>query len=535
MSMSSVRRAVVLAALVVTSAVAALTGCSSASTNAGAAEATGLPAGGTLRVAIGQSEPSLGVLDYKTHSFNLLDQIYEPLVRYGQDGEIVPALATSWKAAADGRSITFTLRQGVTFSDGEAFDSAAAAAGLKRWIGNDDHSWMGITKDVSAIETPDASTLVLKLDKPYYPALQELTYVRPSRFASPKAFDADGELVAPIGTGPYKVSTTSETEIVLVRNDSYWGGRPNLDRVIFKVIPDAQARVAALRAGEVDLIGGDYLAALAPTDAAALRADTGVKVLTAPSSTNLLLTFNQTSGHPALKDPAVRQAINWAVDREGYAEALFTGFARPATEIFPESIPYAPQAGRMLGLDAEKAKGLLESAGWTGTGTRTKDGRPLELTLILDPDQMPQAKALSEAVQANLKTVGIDVRIASLESTAFSDTAAKRQYDLMFYLTYGPPYAPSGLLGDGFRTTEEAYQIYSSPELDGQIDAALSSVTDADRTAAYGRIWKLLNDGWAAAPLLETQRIWAVRSDVRGFELGVTEYDLPLLDVGIAP
>ena len=101
----------------------------------------------------------------------------------------------------------------------------------------------------------------------------------------------------------------SETEIVLVRNDTYWGGRPNLDRVVFKVIPSAQARLAAMKAGEVDVIGGDYLAPLAPEETTSLRGDSNIEVLRAPSATNLLLAFNSTTGNPALADPEVDGAV----------------------------------------------------------------------------------------------------------------------------------------------------------------------------------------------------------------------------------
>jgi nickel transport system substrate-binding protein len=135
--------------------------------------------------------------------------------------------------------------------------------------------------------------------------------------------------------------------------------------------------------------------------------------------------------------------------------------------------------------------------------------------------------ALSEAVQADLAKVGIAVTISSLDSTAYSDAASKRDYDLRFYLTYGPPYDPFGLLNADFRT-REATHLFAAPGIDALIDTALASTTEADRTAAYAGVWEQLNAAWAVAPLVETPRVWATHSTVRGFELGVTEYDLPL-------
>jgi nickel transport system substrate-binding protein len=490
--------------------------------------------GGTLRVAIAQAEPDLNSLDYKTHSFNILDQIYEPLVRYGANGTLQPGLAERWEVSADGLTTTFHLRRGVTFSDGTPFTAQAAKADLQRWLGQERHQFVGTTMNTASVDTPDATTLVLKAKTPYYPTLQELTYVRPVRFRSPSAYDASGALVKPIGTGPYRLESSTPTQVTLVRNDTYWGGRPSLDRVEFRVIPDSQARLAALKAGEVDVIGGDYLAPLAPEETRDLQGNSDVNILTKPSATNLLLAFNTTTGNPALADPKVREAINYAVDRDAYAKTLFNGLAKPASQLFPPTIPYAPAAGsRTIAHDAAKAASVLQAAGYTGSGTRAKGATKLQVRLILDPSLLPQAKALSEAVQADLAKVGITVTISSLDSTAYSDAASTRDYDLRFYLTYGPPYDPFGLLNADFRTREAAH-LYATPALDAMIDKALASTTETDREAAYAGIWTQLNEAWAVVPLVETPRVWATRSTVIGFELGVTEYDLPLTKVSVS-
>lgn len=494
-----------------------------------------VPEGGTLRVALGQPESDLNVLDFKTHSFSVLDQIYEPLLRYGKDGKLTPALATSWQTSKDGRMLTFQLRKGVQFSDGTTFDAAVAKQSMQRWLGKDANSFLGITKNVRSMSTPGDHTLVVRMKRPYYPALQELTVVRPSRFPSPKSFDDDGKFLRPVGTGPYQLRSSSQTQIVLERNADYWGGRPNLDQVVFKVIPSSQGRLAALKAGEVDIIGGEYLAPLAPEETTDLKASQDVRLLTGTSATNLLLAYNTEDGNPALADRRVRQAINLAVDRDGYAKALFHGLAKPATQLFPPSIPYAPDAeSRPLTRDQAKAGALLDDAGFTGSGTRAKGKTKLSFRLILDPDLLPQARALSEAVQADLAKIGVKVTIDSMDSTSYADAYAKRDYDLKFYLTYGPPYDPFGMLNGEFRTTRST-NLYSSKHLDGLIDTALAATTEEKRSAAYTAAWTELNDEWAVAPLVELPRIWAARTAVRGFSLGPTEYDLPLSGVGIAP
>ncbi|MFC0531833.1 ABC transporter substrate-binding protein [Phytohabitans kaempferiae] len=488
---------------------------------AGGPDTGAVPAGGTLRVAIGQPEADLNGLEYKTHAFNVLDQIYEPLVRYGPRGEVLPGLAERWEVSPDGLTLTFHLRGGVTFSDGEAFTAPVARTDMERWIG--DTPFLGISRQTSAIEAPDERTLVLRLKGPYYPALQELTLMRPVRFRSPASFDAAGNYLKPVGTGPYQVESVSQTEITLVRNDTYWGGRPNLDRVVFAVMPNSQARLAALKAGEVDVIGGDYLAPLAPEETLDLRAHAGVSLLSEPSSTNLLLAFNTTTGNRALADPRVREAVNRALDRDAYAKALFHDLAKPATQVFPPAIPYAPRQPRDLTLDQGRARDLLGQAGQSAVSLR----------LILDTGMLPQARTLSEAIQADLAKVGIQVEIEQLDSAAYTDTAAKRDYDLLFYLTYGPPYDPFAMLNANFRSTVPAF-LYTAPDLDGLVDAALASTSEQARAAAYEKVWSRLNDDWAVAPVVELPRVWAVGPAVKGFELGVTEYDLPLTKVGVA-
>ena len=221
----------------------AVVGCGSNSTAAS-------DTGGTLRIALAAPETSLDLLDFKTNSFNILDEIYEPLVRYTADGTIGPGLAESHEVSPDGLKLTFHLRKGVTFSDGKALTAPVAKADLEKWVGKEKFSFLGVSAHTKSITATDDQTLVLRLDKPYAPALQELAVTRPVRFPSPAAYGADGQVTTPIGTGPYRLQSLTPTEIVLVRNDTYWGGRPSLDKIEFKVIPDAGQRVAALKAGD---------------------------------------------------------------------------------------------------------------------------------------------------------------------------------------------------------------------------------------------------------------------------------------------
>ena len=199
----------------------------------------------TLVLASGRNLGPGNPHDYSS-SFVLLDLLYEPLVRYDSNGDIQPALAESWEISDDGLTWTFNLRQGVTFHDGTPFNAEAVRWNMERWVGTQLHDWLPTTTRISSVETPDELTVVLSLSEPYYPAIQDLTLVRPVRFLSTNGVDNAGEFARPVGTGPWKVESLSDTRAVLVRNEAYWGEKPELDEIVIEVILDGQTRVAAL-------------------------------------------------------------------------------------------------------------------------------------------------------------------------------------------------------------------------------------------------------------------------------------------------
>ena len=487
----------------------------------------------TLRVAI--SEP-VGVLNPQDYTGNhvVLTMLYEPLLRYGADGSLEAGLAESYEASDDGLSYTFSLRGGVTFSDGTPFDAEAARFNLERWVGVPDHNWLGASNVIDRIKVVDDSTIELGLSEPYYAMLQELTLTRPVRFLSPQSVGPRGEFEEPIGTGPWKLGSDSEQETVLTRNDDYWGEQPALSEVRFVVIPDPQARVAALQAGDVDVLGGEYLAPLAPEDIRVLESDQNVQVLTGPGTSNLLLGFNADAG--PLADEAVRRAINMAVDRSSMASALFGGLAQPATSVFPPVVPFAETASTAPTFDPDGANQLLDSAGWKGAPVRSNGGEELSFDLVLDPSSFPQARGLSEAIKAQLADVGVEVNLRPLDSAGYGAAIVQdRDFDMAFFITYGAPYDPPSSLSNMFdsKTASDDGKVFTSPQLDTLIASALSSTDESTRTDDYQQIWSYIEEQSGVAPLIQQSRMWAVGSNVEGFQLGATEYDLPLAGVAV--
>ncbi len=477
--------------------------------------------GDTLRVAIAGETGDLDLLQ-NVSTLSSYSAVFDALIHYGPGGALEPGLATAWMVADDGLSISFDLREGVTFSDGTAFDATAAEWNLKRWMGVADFSWIGIADAYEAIVIDAPNKITVKLKRPVPAALLELTIVRPVRFLSPKA--AAGQ---PIGTGPWIVESYSSTETILVRNDAYWGEKPSFARMELKVVPDELARANALRAGELDVIGGDWVAQLSPRRAKALEGE-GMTVVAEPGTATTILGFSPKS--PMMQDKAVRDAIYLGIDRAAVAAVLFEGFADATVDIFPATVPTAGTRTPVPARDVAAAQAALTAGGWTGDGAGwTKDGKPLEIVFLVSEEAFPGSRRISEMIQGMLTEVGLKANIESVDLATMHDRRPKFDYDLTFFATYGAPYDPHGSLGASFVTASDTGpdgKIYVHPDLDALVATALETGGDA-REGAMQAVYDWIRTNTAACPLVVVQRIWAVNPRVKGFSLPATDYDLP--------
>ncbi|MEM7345651.1 MAG: ABC transporter substrate-binding protein, partial [Chloroflexota bacterium] len=338
----------------------------------------------TLVLASGRNLGPGNPHDYSS-SFVLLDLLYEPLVRYGQDGTIEPALAESWEISEDGLTWTFTLRQDVTFHDGTPFNAETVKWNMDRWVGVDRHNWLPTTSRIDSVEATDEFTVVLTLNQPYYPAMQDFTLVRPVRFLSSESVDQSGEFAQAIGTGPWQVESIEDNQAVLVRNESYWGEKPAPEKLVIEVILDPQTRIAALLSGEVDIIGGEYLGGISLESLPVLERNEAINILNGDSLVSLYISTQYQK--PPFDDLRVRQALNMAIDRVGINNALFGGKGEAAQNLMPSNIPYVAFTDTDLyQYDPEKAAGLLAEAGWTlnADGILEKDGELMQIDLVVD-------------------------------------------------------------------------------------------------------------------------------------------------------
>ncbi|MGU3493059.1 nickel ABC transporter substrate-binding protein [Xanthobacteraceae bacterium A53D] len=434
--------------------------------------------------------------------------VYEPLVKYQADGSFAPWLAESWDISQDGRTYTFRLRQGVTFSNGEPFDAAAVVANFNAILAEQPrHAWLELTKRITAIEALDAHTVRMTLSESYYPTLAELSLSRPFRFAAPSQFrnggSADG-LLAPIGTGPWILkSTRLGQDDLFVRNERYWGVRPALDEIEVKVIIDPNARAVAMEAGVLDLIFGSE-GPIFPEVFARFKTMPGFTAKVSRPVETRFLTINANRG--PTRDIAVRKAINHAVNKALITQTVLAGTQLPADTLFAPSVPYADVGLKPYAFDPVLARKMLDDAGWiTGAdGIRRKGDERLSIDLsFIGPDAV--AKTLAEIIHAQLADIGIEVTLIGEEESSVYARHRDGRFGMIFNRTWGGPYDPHGFLSATRFPTHADYQsqqgLPDKEQIREQIGAVLRSTDDAERRQLYRDILTRLHEAAVHLPL----------------------------------
>jgi ABC-type transport system substrate-binding protein len=455
--------------------------------------------------------------------------LYDRLLDFDADMKIVPSLAQSFELAADLTAITLRLRPDVTFHDGTPVNTEAVRFNIERMMDKTRNPTNRPLWDpIAGVETPDASTIVIRTRAPFAQLPNTLAHVSGS-LVSPAQVAKVGDkgiARAPVGAGPYQMDSFDPgTELVLKAYDRYWGGKPGAVTLRFRFIADAATRVNALRTSAVDVID-----AVPVQIARVLGDEAGVKLIHKPSLRPMGFALNLT--RPALADVRVRQALNLAVPVATIAQKLFFGFAQP---------PDSPLAFDTIGhasvgkteYDPAKAKALLEAAGWPPgpDGIRSRGGAPLTLTLFTPDGLFPSDLSVTEVVAASLKQVGIDARINKIEKGAYWDQLRQDPAHLAWDLAmfgFNPSNA-SGLyhLQSLFKSNSDpagrpdVWNIgrYSNQAVDTALDKANADPSASARDAAMAQAQTLI---WQDSPYLWLQvneTVSAHRSTVSGVEV----------------
>ncbi len=435
----------------------------------------------------------------------------EGLVEITEDNTIIPWLATSWSFTDEGRKATFTLREGVTFHDGTPFNADAVAFVFNEALAKN-FIHVHLLEGLNEVTADDSHTVTFHFEQPFAALLSNLSH-RSMVIFSPTAYREHGEewmATNLVGTGPFVQDEIVRGEHVkFVRNDNYWqDGKPYLDRVTIRIVPDVSVRSAMLEAGEIDRTIG-----INDFDIPRLQAHPHIDVRLVPSTRQFYVVLNHTK--PPLHDPDVRAAFNYAIDKVGIVESVFAGIGAALSKapVLSEGVvafadmrqegestifPYAPR----------RAERLLESAGLhdrDGDGLREDaDGRPIELTLYATRGSTKGDDKIAQLVQSMLGEVGIGVDIQFWEASAFGAATNlgpdDAKYD-MALLSWGIPTAdpdePMMLMmySKAWKPFGANRSFYASEEVD-RLTVLAHHEVDPTQRAGYVRLWmeELLRD-----------------------------------------
>ena len=342
--------------------------------------------------------------------------VFEGLVTVDEAGKVQPQLAKSWEISPDGLTYTFKLQTGVTFHDGEAFDSASAKFALDRVRGADSvNPQKRFFASIASIDTPDPETLVLHLSAPTGSLLYWLGWPA-SVMVAPNT--AAGDKTKPIGTGPFKfVSWAKGDKVELERSRDYWdkAASVKLDRVTFRFIADPQAQAAALKSGDVDAIP-EFAA---PELMSSFEGDP--KLLAKIGNTELKVVAGMNNARKPFDDKRVRQALMMAIDRKTVVDGAWSGLGTPIGSHYTPNDPgYVDLTGK-LAYDPAKAKALLAEAGY-----------PNGFTFTIKSPQMAYAPRSAQVMQAMLAEIGVTMNIEPTEFPAkwVQDVMKDRAYEM---------------------------------------------------------------------------------------------------------
>lgn len=478
--------------------------------NTGAAtetEQTKIKEGGTVRVSIATEPDNLDpYLSAATDTNSMMDNVFDGLFEAGENGELVPAIAESYEVSEDGLTYTFKLKQGVVFHDGSALTSEDVYYSYAKLAGLDGQEPLSSKfSGVDSIETPDDHTVTIKLKG------QDAAFLAANIAAIvPKDYDQQSQ--QPIGAGPFKfVEYQPGQQLVLEKNADFYDKErtPKLDRVEFKIMPDANSSVLALQAGDIDMVPG-------VSAQGALQLGDGYNIVSGPQNMVQLMALNN-SVKP-LDDVKVRQAINLAVDKNVIIQTVSDGNGTPLGSNMSPAMKMYYREGLedRYAPNVEQAKALLKEAGY-------EDGFDLTITV---PSNYQFHVDTAQVISEQLKQVGIRATLKQIEwSSWLEDVYNNAKYEATIIGLTGK-LDPHEVLGRYESTYAKNFYKFSNSEFDALIEQARTELDETARADLYKQAQELLTEQAVAVFIMDPSRNVAMKQNLQGFKMyPVQKYD----------
>ena len=461
-----------------------------------------------LTVGIAQDFDSLDP-DYMTAAGTkeVLFNVFEGLVKPTSDGEIVPAVASDVQKSEDGLTYTFTLRDGVTFHNGDPVEMEDVIYSIERRKNGEDTAAQLEALSVIADMKSEDKTLTITLSEPSNEFLAFLmnAYIIPA--------DYDQQETAPVGTGPYKfVSCSVQDNLVLERFADYWGEGGSIDKVTFKILEKAEALVTGLQSGALDVV-----AHMSSDQTAQLEED---EFTIEQGSMNLVQALYLNNAEKPFDDVRVRQALCYAVDKQAVIDLAFDGFGIPlGTSMFPSFAKYYDESlTDYYTQDLEKAKELLAEAGYP-------DG--FEMTITVPSNYTPHVNTATVLVEL-LKEIGVQATVEPVDwNTWLDEVYGQRKFQSTITGLTSDNMTARKLLERFGSEVGNNFTNYSNEEYDEILAKALTATDDEEQIALYKQLEKNLTENAANVYLQDMADLVAVRTGLEG----LTFYPLYVLDI----
>jgi len=482
------------------------------------------PAYGDILVqgVIGDASNLIPLLASDSASHAIGGMVFNGLVKYDKNMNIVGDLAQSWDITNNGLVITFHLRKGVKWHDGKPFTAADVLYTYQ--VTTDPKTptaYAGDFMKIKKAEVQDDYTFRVTYDKPFAPALISwASAIMPRHLLAGKDITKSPLTRHPIGTGPYKFKEwVPGQKIVLASNDGYCEGRPYIDGRITSIIPDTATMFLELRAQNIGMMSLTPLQYTRQTNNNLFKQNFNKYRYLAFAYTYLGYNLK----NPLFVDKRVRQAISYAIKKDEIVSGVLLGLGKPATGPYKPGTWAHNDKVKTYNYDPAKARDLLKQAGWAdvnGDGILEKDGKPFEFEILTNQGNETRQKC-AEIVQRQLKEVGIVVKIRIVEWSAFvTNFINKRRFDAVILGWTIPPDPDAYDVWHSSKTSPEELNFvsYKNPEADEMLEKGRSTFNQTERKKYYDRFQEILAEDQPYTFLYVPDDLIIISNRIRGVE-----------------
>jgi peptide/nickel transport system substrate-binding protein len=427
--------------------------------------------------------------------------VFDTLTSFNEKGELIPSVASSWKNTSP-NTWDFQLRGDVRFSNGEVLDAQAVKFTLDRVLDPENKQVVRARiETIKKVTATGASTVRIETEAPdpILPKRLASIFLLPPKYL--RSVGEDGFSQKPIGSGPFKVAAfTPSSQVRLEAVTTSWRGRPSVDAVELRAIPEASTRVASLRTGESDIVES-----IPPDLAQRLSRERGLKVVAETLGQVDLILLN--TAEPALAKKEVRQALNLAVDKTAIVEGIMKGYAVPTGQLVASNGTGHSKDIQAYPYDPAKAKAMLDAAG-------VKD---LKLTLYTTQGLQLNDREMTEAVAGYLNAVGVKTQIQLLETAAFVQNYHGGGMSPAFFIGWWYFPAMDGDFVYVWNQSGMKQSRFHNPKFDELYRASTREMSPAKRQEIMESMARLFHEDAPAIFLLHPRQTYGVRQEVQGF------------------